>query len=58
MQANIATFTVTAGTQEPITAITITPAAESLSASGQTGQFVAIGTTGSGLTQDVTIHRK
>jgi hypothetical protein len=50
----VATFTVTAGTQEPVTAIAITPSAQSLSASGQTGQFVAIATTGSGLTQDVT----
>jgi hypothetical protein len=50
----VATFTVTTGTQEPITAIAITPTAQTLSASGQTGQFVAIGTTGSGVTQDVT----
>ena len=50
-----ATFTVTSGTQEPITALIITPTSESLSASGQQGQFIAIGTAGtSGLTQDVT----
>jgi hypothetical protein len=50
-----ATFTVTAGTREPVTALSITPTAESLSASGQKGQFIAIATLGAnGLTQDVT----
>ncbi len=50
-----ATFTVTGGTSEPLTALTITPGAQSVSASGQTGQFIAIGTTGtSGLQQDVS----
>ena len=54
-----ATFTITAGTQEPITALTITPSAQSLSASGQTGQFIAIGTSGStGLTEDLTNSAK
>jgi hypothetical protein len=50
-----ATFTVTGGTAEPLTALTITPGAESLSASGQTGQLVALGTSGTtGLQLDVT----
>jgi hypothetical protein len=49
-----ATFTVTGGTAEPLTALTITPAAESLSASGQTGQLIVLGTSGtSGLESNV-----
>jgi len=50
-----ANFTVTGGTTEPLTALTITPGAQSVSASGQTGQFIAIGTSGtSGLQKVVT----
>jgi hypothetical protein len=50
-----ATFTVTNGAAEPYTAISVSPGSESLSATGQTGQFVALGTSGStGLQQDVT----
>jgi uncharacterized protein YjdB len=50
-----ATFSVTAGTTEQFTAVTIIPNSESLSASGQTGQFIALGTLGSnGLEEDVT----
>jgi uncharacterized protein YjdB len=50
-----ATFTVSAGTTEQFTAVTIIPNSESLSASGQTGQFIALGTLGSnGLDEDVT----
>jgi Bacterial Ig-like domain (group 2) len=49
-----ATFTVTGGTAEPFTSITVSPNAEALSATGQTGQFTAIGTNSSGLQQDVT----
>jgi len=50
-----ATFTVIGGTSEPITGLTVTPSAQSLSASGQTGQFIALGTSGStGLQLDVT----
>jgi uncharacterized protein YjdB len=49
-----ATFTVTGGTSEPFTAITISPGAETLSATGQTGQFTAIATASGGLNQDVT----
>jgi hypothetical protein len=50
-----ATFTVTGGTTEQFTGIQILPGTESLSASGQTGQFIALGTAGStGLPQDVS----
>jgi hypothetical protein len=50
-----ATFTVTGGTSEPFTAIAISPGSESLSATGQTGQFIALGTSGgTGLQEDVT----
>jgi hypothetical protein len=50
-----ATFTVVGGTTEKYTAVTITPGTQALSASGQTGQFVALGTSGStGLQTDVT----
>jgi hypothetical protein len=49
------TFTVTAGASEAFTAITVGPGTLSLSASGQTGQLVALGTSGAtGLNQDVT----
>jgi len=49
------TFTVLSGASEPVTALTITPGAQSLSASGQTGQFIAIGTSGTtGLSEDLT----
>ncbi len=50
-----ATFTVTSGTTEEYTAVTIIPSAQSVSASGQTGQFIALATSGTtGLEQDVT----
>lgn len=50
-----ATFTVIGGVPEPITALSISPATLTLSATGQTGQFVALGTSGTtGLQQDVT----
>lgn len=53
--AGTATLTVTGGTTQQYTAITITPGAQALSASGQTGQFIALATSGStGLKQDVT----
>lgn len=49
------TFTVDAGTSEQYTALTILPTSQSVSASGQTGQFVAIATEGTtGLQVDVT----
>jgi len=51
----IGTFAVTGGTTEPFTALTISPGSQSLSASGQTGQFVAVATSGTtGLQEDVT----
>jgi len=49
-----ATLTVTGGTSEPFTAITISPGAETLSATGQKGQFTALATVSGGLNQDVT----
>jgi uncharacterized protein YjdB len=50
-----ATFTVLAGTTEEFTAVTIIPGSQSVSASGQTGQFIALATSGTtGLEQDVT----
>jgi hypothetical protein len=50
-----ATVTVVGGTTEQITALSIIPSTQSLSASGQTGQFIALGTNGStGLQTDVT----
>ena len=50
-----ASFSVTGGTTEKYTAVAITPGAQSLSASGQTGQFIALGTSGSnGLQTNVT----
>ena len=50
-----ATFIVVNGPSEPITALSITPSDESLSATGQTGQFIAIGTNGTtGLQEDIT----
>ncbi|HEY3628842.1 MAG TPA: Ig-like domain-containing protein [Terracidiphilus sp.] len=50
-----ATFTVATATSEPMTALTITPTSEALSASGQSGQFSAIGTLGTaGITADLT----
>jgi uncharacterized protein YjdB len=51
----VATFTVSGGSSEQVTALTIIPGSESLSASGQTGQLIALGTSGSnGTTLDVT----
>jgi hypothetical protein len=50
-----ATFAVTSGGTQAITAVTVIPATQSLSASGQTGQFIALGTSGStGLIEDVS----
>jgi uncharacterized protein YjdB len=52
---SIATITVISGTTEPITALTIYPGSIALTGAGQTGQFVAIGTSGlTGLNVDVT----
>lgn len=50
-----ALFTVTGGNSEKVTALSITPGSETLSASGQTGQLIALGTSGStGLEEDET----
>ena len=50
-----ATFTVVGAASEPFTALSISPGSQSLSATGQTGQFIALGTSGiTGLTEDVT----
>jgi uncharacterized protein YjdB len=50
-----ATFTVVGGTAEQFTAVAITPSSQTLSASGQTTQLIALGTSGStGLQTDVT----
>ncbi len=50
-----ATFSVMGGTSEEYTAVTIIPSSQSVSASGQTGQFLALATSGTtGLEQDVT----
>jgi uncharacterized protein YjdB len=48
-----ATFTVTA-TPEPLVSLAIVPASQSLSAAGQTAQFIAIGTTSTGATVNLT----
>jgi uncharacterized protein YjdB len=51
----VATITVENGVAEQITALTIIPGSLSLSATGQPGQFVALGTNGTtGLLEDVT----
>jgi uncharacterized protein YjdB len=50
-----ATFSVSGGTTQKYTGISITPNSQALSASGQTTQLVALGTSGStGLLQNVT----
>jgi uncharacterized protein YjdB len=50
-----ATFTVQGGTTEEYTAIALVPGSQSVSASGQTGQFIALATSGTtGLEEDVT----
>jgi len=50
-----ATFTVVGGTTEQYTAVTVIPGSLALSASGQTSQLIALGTSGStGLLLDVT----
>jgi uncharacterized protein YjdB len=50
-----ASFTVQTGAAETYTALTILPSAQSVSASGQTADFIALATSGTtGLIQDVT----
>ena len=51
----VGTFTVTNGAAEQMTSLTIIPSSLALSATGQPGQFIAIGTSGTtGLQEDVT----
>jgi hypothetical protein len=51
----VVTFTVTNGVAEEFTALTVVPGSLSLSATGQPGQFIALGTSGTtGLQEDVT----
>ncbi len=53
--AGQASFTVSAGSSDEYTAVTLVPASESVSAAGQTGQFIALATSGTtGLDVDVT----
>ncbi len=53
--AGTASFTVSAGSSEQYTAVTLVPGSESVSAAGQTGQFIALATSGTtGLEVDVT----
>lgn len=53
--AGTAAFTVLGGATEKYTAVTIVPSTQSVSASGQTGQFIALATSGTtGLEEDVT----
>jgi uncharacterized protein YjdB len=50
-----ATFTVSGGATQQFTALSMIPSTQALSASGQTSQFIALGTSGTtGLQQDVT----
>ena len=50
-----ASFSVLGGTTEEFTAVTIIPGSQAVSASGQTGQFIALATSGTtGLEEDVT----
>jgi uncharacterized protein YjdB len=53
--AGTATFNVTGGATQQFTAVSITPNSQALSASGQTSQLIALGTSGStGLLSNVT----
>jgi uncharacterized protein YjdB len=53
--AGTASFNVSAGSSEEYTGVTLEPAAEAVSAAGQTGQFIALATSGTtGLEVDVT----
>jgi uncharacterized protein YjdB len=55
-----ATFTVTGSATEPLLAVTIIPASQTVSTPGETGQFIAIGTYSGnpGLTKDITTQVK
>ncbi len=52
--AGTSTFTVTGAVSEEITALTLSPTTQSLSATGQSSQFIALGTSGAGLELNVT----
>ncbi|MGD0482292.1 MAG: Ig-like domain-containing protein [Terracidiphilus sp.] len=53
--AGTASFSVANGSTEKYTAVTLVPSSQSISASGQTGQFIALATSGTtGLEVDVT----
>ena len=53
--AGTATFNVTGGAAQQYTAVSITPSSQAISASGQTSQLIALGTSGStGLPTNVT----
>ncbi len=53
--AGTGSFTVSNGSAEKYTAVTLVPSSQSVSASGQTGQFIALATSGTtGLEVDVT----
>jgi uncharacterized protein YjdB len=49
-----ATLTVNGGSSTGFTSLQLIPGSQALSASGQTGQFIALGTTGAGTVLDVT----
>ncbi len=50
-----ATLSVLGGASEPLTKLTVSPASQSVSASGQTSQFIVLGTSGTtGLQENVT----
>ncbi len=49
-----ASLTVTGGSNTGFTSLSIIPSSQAVSASGQTGQFIALGTTGGGTVLDVT----
>lgn len=51
--AGTASLTVTSAASGAYTALTLIPGSQSLSASGQTGNFIALATTGSGLVVDI-----
>ena len=53
--AGTGSFTVSNGSAEKYTAVTLVPSSQSVSASGQTGQFIALATSGTtGLEVDIT----
>ena len=48
-----ATLTVTSAASGAYTGLTLIPSSQALSASGQTGNFIVLGTTGAGLVEDI-----